>query len=331
MQKRISWIDQARGLALVLVVLGHLGIPYIGQYYTTIHLPLFFFLSGVTFSAKQDFKTFLKGKAKRLIIPYFCMGIPLVMSSFFTRIIDGVTDPSEYWHVILNFILQTRMYTIWFLTCLFLTSILLYILVKVIKGRMGWIMTISAFLSVVGAVYWELGGAELPWNFDACFVAVLFMALGYCVSEKGYLDDERYFSSWIAFGIAALIYMVCVTINGFVLNEKFDMAMRHCGAAPLSFVGIICGIYCVVFFLKKFSLGRIFEYLGKNTMVYFAWHQSIVLPMLLSVYGLFGWFEQNSVISDACRSIVTFVLIFLVLYPFDVLFRKTRLKFVIGR
>ena len=331
MGKRLSWIDQAKGLALALVVLGHLGIPYIGQYYTTIHLPLFFFLSGVTFSVKHDFGTFLRGKIKRLIIPYFCLGIPLVLSSIVSRIRDGIVDSGAYWELVFNFFTQTRMYTIWFLTCLFLTSIMLYVLIKIVKDHLGKVLVISLIFSIIGAIYWEMGGIELPWNFDACFVAILFMALGYCVNKKGYLDDKKYFNSWIIFVSASLIYIACVTINGFVIHEKFDMALRHCGAAPLSFLGIISGIYCVAFFLKRFSIGGIIEYFGKNTMVYFAWHQSIILPILFWLYGLLGWFAQDTIFWDACRSVLTFVLIFVLLYPFDLLFRKTRLKFAIGK
>ena len=78
---RERWIDETRGYALLLVVLGHMGISYFGQYFTTCHLPLFYFLSGFLFSSRDAFPVFVKKKAKRLLVPYFCFGIILIVSS----------------------------------------------------------------------------------------------------------------------------------------------------------------------------------------------------------------------------------------------------------
>ena len=330
MDNRISWVDQARGIALILVVIGHMGIPYIGQYFTTVHLPLFFFLSGLTFSIQKGFGAFLIGKVKRLLVPYFCLGIPLLMSSLVTRMREGITDISSYCMVLVKFFLQKRHYTIWFLTCLFVASILLYGIIRAVKNRLGWVLGAGIGSAVMCIAYWELGGTPLLWNIDAAFLAVFFMALGYYIKMSGFLIRERFFKCCFFF-IAAAGYIACVTINGFFYGEKFDMAICQIGLAPVSLLGILCGIYCIVFFLKCFNLGCILEYLGQNTMVYFAWHQSIMLPLLLDVYNFFGWFTTNSIVSDIIRTVLSIILIFLTLLPFDLLFGKTKLCFVVGK
>ena len=330
MINRQKWIDEARGIALLLVVIGHMGIPYVGQFFTTVHLPLFFFLSGLTFSAKRDFGTFLKGKAKRLMIPYVCLGIPLLLFSFATHAIQGAADPAVYWDLFLKFLIQQRMYTIWFLPCLVIASILLYGIVKLAKDRGGWVLGICAVLGIAGLGYWELGGKELPWNVDAAFVAVMFMGMGYRAGKTDWIYKERNFKSWIWFFCAAVIYVGCVALNGFFIGEKFDMASCWGGCIPVSLVGIAAGIYCIVFFTKHIHIG-IFNYLGRNTMVYFAWHQSIVLPLLLGFYNWAGWFTANTILLDAVRSLLTVVLIFLVLWPIDLLFRKTKLRITLGK
>lgn len=331
MNTRQKWIDQARGVALLFVVIGHMGIPYIGQFFTTVHLPLFFFLSGLTFSTKSDFGTFVKGKVRRLLIPYVCLGVPLLMSSFLPRITSGVTDISVYTGLLLDFFVQRRLYTIWFLPCLFLASLILYGFIKLTKERTGRIIAAAAALGTLCILYWEMGGAALPWNIDAAFLAVTFMALGYWSKKTGWINKEKNFRSWIVFFLAGLVYVVGVGFNGFVFGEKFDMAMCQSGFAPVSLMAILAGIYCIVFLLKHFSLGSVFDYLGENTMVYFAWHQSIVLPLLLELYNRFGWFTADTLLSDGVRSILTVVLIFLILWPVDVLFRKTKFRVVIGK
>lgn len=74
--KRIEWIDIARGIGIILVILGHIGIGKIGKFIYSFHIPLFFFLSGYCFSGNGiDIKDFLKKKVKKLIVPYIFIGI----------------------------------------------------------------------------------------------------------------------------------------------------------------------------------------------------------------------------------------------------------------
>lgn len=71
-KNRIEWIDTAKGLGLIFVILGHLHTPYISSWVYLFHMPLFFFLSGVTFSGgKYTFKQFIVKRLKTLVIPYF--------------------------------------------------------------------------------------------------------------------------------------------------------------------------------------------------------------------------------------------------------------------
>lgn len=74
--ERIAYMDAARGLAILCVVLGHLypgdGIV---QYISSFHVPVFFILSGLLMAARDGWKTqrlteFAAKKAKRLLYPY---------------------------------------------------------------------------------------------------------------------------------------------------------------------------------------------------------------------------------------------------------------------
>lgn len=70
---RIEWLDSARGIAIILVVLGHC-IGYIddplNKVILSFHMPAFFFLSGICmkreeswrFLLKRDFNEWLAGK-----------------------------------------------------------------------------------------------------------------------------------------------------------------------------------------------------------------------------------------------------------------------------
>ena len=68
MKKRIGYIDMAKGLAIILVIIGHISFtPSMGKTILYLfHIPLFFFLSGFTFSVDKyaNFSSFFWNKFK---------------------------------------------------------------------------------------------------------------------------------------------------------------------------------------------------------------------------------------------------------------------------
>lgn len=76
MNKRIEYIDTARGIAILLVVLGHCLPSTTGVTNRVIlcfHMPLFFFLSGM-FAKNCTLPEFfgrVRLKARKLLIPQF--------------------------------------------------------------------------------------------------------------------------------------------------------------------------------------------------------------------------------------------------------------------
>ena len=75
---RILWIDVARGIAILLVVLGHcignLNDPR-NRFILAFHMPLFFFLSGMCISENViPAKNYLVKKVKNLLVPQAVLG-----------------------------------------------------------------------------------------------------------------------------------------------------------------------------------------------------------------------------------------------------------------
>lgn len=62
-ESRIEWIDIAKGIGILFVMLGHC---YLDTKYTfwfiSFHMALFFFLSSYTFRIKEDYNSFVKKK-----------------------------------------------------------------------------------------------------------------------------------------------------------------------------------------------------------------------------------------------------------------------------
>lgn len=73
---RIAWLDIAKGLGVLLVVIGHFWynclFPIVNQMIYSFHVPMFFILSGFVFKkGNLRFGSFAVSKSKRLLLPTF--------------------------------------------------------------------------------------------------------------------------------------------------------------------------------------------------------------------------------------------------------------------
>ncbi|MBO5721458.1 MAG: acyltransferase family protein, partial [Bacteroidales bacterium] len=74
-------INILKGIAIILVVFGHIELLYafnaygfIRNFIYTFHMPLFMSISGYLYAkhhnTSNNYLSFIKGKAKRLLLPY---------------------------------------------------------------------------------------------------------------------------------------------------------------------------------------------------------------------------------------------------------------------
>ena len=68
--KRLQYVDIARGIAMICIILGHLGNPAINRVVFTFHVPIFFFITGYFTSTKRSLPEFTKNKIRTLLVPY---------------------------------------------------------------------------------------------------------------------------------------------------------------------------------------------------------------------------------------------------------------------
>ena len=76
--KRLDYLDYSKGIAIILVVLGHIcSGGNIKTYIYSFHMPLFFITSGYLFnySNVKSLKEFINKKAKAYLIPYITFSI----------------------------------------------------------------------------------------------------------------------------------------------------------------------------------------------------------------------------------------------------------------
>lgn len=81
--KRLDWIDIAKGIAIILVIVGH-TVPNpspLRHAIFSFHMPVFFILAGYTFRPKP-WRVLLSGSVSRLLVPYVILALAWQVPSF---------------------------------------------------------------------------------------------------------------------------------------------------------------------------------------------------------------------------------------------------------
>ena len=282
--KRINWIDMAKGYGMLFVILGHIGdfgeFAFFKTWFFSFHMPLFFFLSGYVFKEYDCFKTFLKKKVKGIIVPYFCLGIPMILFQMLWDFKSHTLTVQSGLDLVLKFLLQRRLWTIWFLTCLFLLSLVFYLLKKLIKSDLI-LAIVSIVLPAAGTLYYHLGGRPLFWNLDVCMMAFPFFFAGYYAKkhrERIHTILEKK-QDLILFLLASLaINIAMCVLNAQLGGDWFNMFSNDYGIVPITFISAFAGIGFIIA-VSKLATFRLIRYIGENSILYLAWHEVIMLPI----------------------------------------------------
>ena len=291
---RIGWIDTAKGIGLLCVILGHLHIPLVDTWVYFFHMPLFFFLSGVVFSGgKYDFKTFLGKKLRSLVIPYFTLGGGIFLFWCLLYALDG-NPGADYLEMLKKFLVQEHWWTVWFLACLFLTEVIYYGIHRLFGKDARIASAVSAVLCGFGILRYRLGWGSLPWNLDVALVAQFFFHLGFCfkgVAPKlgrfdGLKTIPKLLLVGLMMGLDLVLGFVCIRVSG----ASLDMSVGWYGNVLLVFPSALCGIGGVIL-LARMLRWKWLTWLGRHTMVIFAWHSRIVIVACDRLYAHLGLFQ----------------------------------------
>lgn len=148
---RIEWIDTAKGIGILLVVIGHIQlIPFFHDCIFLFHMPLFFFISGTLFKKNESWKNCFTKKIIHLLLPY-----PFFMFLFVPlRYITNYFCTGEWESFKLSMLgLSYFDKPLWFLFALFITTLIMrslysftkkinIIVTVIILGFIGYLLLI---------------------------------------------------------------------------------------------------------------------------------------------------------------------------------------------
>lgn len=215
MQDRDITLDVAKGLAIILVVIGHSFQYSFGPQYTasklffadipfksiySFHMPLFMLISGYLFynSNKKDFKSLILSKLKRIGIPFVTFTLLCNVTSYLSFLKKG-----EILNCLTSCLSQIfQGVTIWFLFALLLNMLVVSIITRVCKKKP--VLYAVMFLLFIGSMF-------IPDTIvlDIHKSMFPFFCIGYIIKENN-VDIYKYSKNLPLLIIATILSIGCI-------------------------------------------------------------------------------------------------------------------------
>lgn len=280
MKRREKGIDVAKGIVILLVVLGHLVSfnGYLWRIIFSFHMPFFFIMSGYcTRNNENSFSRYLIKYTKSLLIPTFiCRIIFLITGYGGVSFLSGVKESIQY-------ILYP--FSEWFISSLFLSKILFFIwhkgfsLIEKLKTQLIYAGVTIAALFFCGQLWserWHGMPEFIPFPIDCALVGTVFVIVGFLLKNVANLEfnDKVLMPSNIWGGICVAAVIIWLT----KYNTYINLCDMYFGKSTLTFLifasveTILICCFSSLISEKQSKVVTVLEAVGKNTILVYPGH-----------------------------------------------------------
>ena len=303
---RYLHIDMARGVAMILVVMGHSCLSTQGDLNKMIlsfHMPLFFFLSGI-FAKEYTFERLLGGvsnKIKKILIPQLLLALLVTILKIAPYIIKGQSLANFDWIVGLRY---------WFLPTLFFCSVIFMVLSCVLDMNKRLTQIIIVSISTL-TIWLTLYVFDISNSFFAKYlklvpVAFLFYQLGSIFKAQSLSQGN---SNKLAEATILLAAPILFIVSQW--NTSVRMYLSDYGSFPLFLICSILGIFLVVQMTKQMKTFNILVDIGQMSIAIYVWNFIVVeFTKIFFLYVL----KMAGLYTSGAHVALTFVVSIVLLY-----------------
>lgn len=326
---RISWMDIAKGISIMCIVLGHTSTGFLNTFCFSFNSVIFFILSGMSFGRirnqkdsllcfdNRETKIFLKKSVANILLPYFIWGGVSILIYFLMEgiIISNLQNGNnEHFSVGANFLgllygnSETGYFEyyrpLWFLPCLLMVEIIWFILLKImycISEKKAWMLYgISMGIFVLFGILESIFGWDfvLPFETESAIFMSFYFGIGLFLRSKGEQYYERFRSNIMKKGVRIVLSLIWLgtALLGIYLNGGTDTRSDYFSNIFLFIFNSLwmsLGVICISATVRKFEL---LEYIGKRTMAILVLHKYPIMFFKLFSYIQIQLQKSNVVI-----------------------------------
>ena len=284
---RLDYMDTAKAIAILLVVVGHsfwLGkIPYMSGIIYSFHMPLFFIISGFFFK-NVGVRAALKKYAMAYLWPYLVLCVLIMMADVIGCIREGGDLGQAMMESLLkgvwasNGVKDTFLGDIphigaaWFLFALFWACFFLTVVERYLKP-------LDAFVCVLFAACFSLLSIkviELPFSIQAGMLSLMYVYIGAKIRKYQLVVKAQSISLMQKTCACCFWVVVAVGVGG------VDLGSSYLGYSIIAFTNSIFGVFIVIVVCMKMKCGL--GWLGRSTLYVYGAH--ILTYQYFKAFGL---------------------------------------------
>ena len=278
MNQRLDYIDIAKGIGIILVVLSHTEYSELMYYTSAFIVSIFFFCSGYTSHKKNiSYGNCCFRKAVKLLKPYLFFSILLLISfhDFSLRAIAGIFysryclypfgTESDICHLMI-----IGNYPMWFLTCLTVAYLLYDLLIY--HPKYQYMLVVLYLVISIGATYLPI---LLPWSIDTAPLMAAIMFFGTLVRK--YFPDifKSRKAHWLIL-LSFVCYLLLLTYC-----DEINISVRMFGSSVITYIlAALTGCITLTYLsrlLQGTIVGKGLQHIGIHSLTIFC----IEIPFIL--------------------------------------------------
>jgi fucose 4-O-acetylase-like acetyltransferase len=278
---RVEWLDYARGIGIILVVLGHViygartdvvGPPlnaylFLIDLIYSFHMPLFFFASGALFRRRTQVSIvqFARSSFIGLIVPYVVWTVAFVALQHVHS--EGVHHPYPFADLLS--IWRRPIAHMWFIYALFVLQIAFYLGFQ-IAGAVG--------ILAVGCIFALSYLMDLGLSFANIAMGGTFFVLGYLCTSESVLAEWRQ-SRWGFMAAGAFVWAASIAYNMPVTE--------HAKATPVAaLAGVLMTVSACLALPRARGPCAILAMLGQASIAIYVAHTIFAASLRILLYKL---------------------------------------------
>lgn len=317
-EHRINWVDYAKGVAIILVLVGH-GLPahnIINIWAYSFHMPLFFIISGLMIKPQTldcSIGKIIKKYAKGVLLPYYIFAGLTAVIEILKDILQKEITSASVMDILIKVLSWQGVKADWFLPCLFIAIIFTCIIYKSKKKYIG--IGIMGLFTLFLCIFMP-NIEENLWSDEVlvllrAVIATFFVTVG-CYLRAYFIDNDKRYSTRKELFLCIVLFISNIILTG--INGKVSLNNWNFGMNGLLYlVNSILGSLFIIFLMRLLNMKelRLLKYCGQNSLIIMATHMEIMA--LLG--AVFEKLLSEGVIFYSFRIVITFF-VSLMIVPF---------------
>ncbi|WP_421550376.1 acyltransferase family protein [Kluyvera intermedia] len=298
--EHLDYIDTAKGIGIILVLIGHIFPRESVDFIYLFHMPLFFFISGYLLSPKAPDYFTIK-KLKSLIVPYVSfLFFILLLNTFISLALEHITVMETiklYIKAIYGgALLKGDFGAYWFVTTLFISIVALnFLITKLRRKTIILVLLIMYGLSFINQYYFK--DIVFPLGINICLQSIPLMYVGYYSR-----CNPNFLKMLSAIGTFSLIIFLIYHYS----SMRVDFKSTQYGLPVINTLLSIMMIFITFILSKMLKNNSTLKFIGSASITIMFTHQWFHFNLIkLGINNYYAITLMTLVLSLVCHLLLT--------------------------